>query len=236
MQLSAPILALLSTILLVQAAPAPLPEPSPEPVVDRLSIVASNRARFSAMASASYASVASVASAASAAAAEAAIPTRAPAPVAVNRLSIVASNRARFSAAAAASYTSVASAASVASASAAAASKASIVSVRSAIVASNRSRLGAGPPSGFATVTTRPTAAVSTATPTSSTTLRGPNVDFSRWGQQLERFGSAISSINAACATQMTIAYSDCTFDVYRSSTRLRTASTVPTTAPTPKA
>ncbi|BGP43591.1 hypothetical protein JCM10449v2_007632 [Rhodotorula kratochvilovae] len=96
MQLSATLLAILAVLALTEAAPAPSPARAPEPVVDRLSIVASNRARFSAAAAtaASYASVASGASAASLSAASAA--NRAS--VARARSVIVASNRARLSA------------------------------------------------------------------------------------------------------------------------------------------
>ncbi|BGP51810.1 hypothetical protein JCM10450v2_007766 [Rhodotorula kratochvilovae] len=94
MQLSATLLAILAVLALTQAAPAPSPAPAPAPVVDRLSIVASNRARFSAAAAASYASVAAVASSASASAASAA----SRASVASARSVIVASNRARLSA------------------------------------------------------------------------------------------------------------------------------------------
>ncbi|BGP43590.1 hypothetical protein JCM10449v2_007631 [Rhodotorula kratochvilovae] len=168
MQLNASLLALFSALLLVQAAPAPFPTPAPEPVVDRLSIVASNRARFSAAASASAASEASVAS--------------------------------------------------VASASAAAASKASIVS----------------------RVCDRHDHAVGGANEHDHTRAEHDPPPARRrldkWLYRIAQMRSAISSINAACATQTTKAYSDCTFGANRSSTQAASAATPAAVAPTPAA
>ncbi|GAA5824580.1 hypothetical protein JCM3770_000552 [Rhodotorula araucariae] len=94
MHFIASLLALLSALLLAQAAPAP----SPVPVVDRLSIVASNRARLSSAWSASYASVASVASASAASVASASAASVHRASVASVRGAIIASNRSKLAA------------------------------------------------------------------------------------------------------------------------------------------